>query len=142
MRCKWQNNRMMRFSVMLTILFFSVQFLAAQEPEETEDWSRRPEVITPGKKSQPPSDATILYAGKKEAGKWQHAKGDSIKWKTGRSLTVEASAGAIFTRESFGDIQLHIEWRSPKKVIGDGQGRGNSGIYLMGLYEVQVLDSY
>ena len=46
------------------------------------------------------------------------------------------------TRDSFGDIQLHIEWRSPRKVEGEGQGRGNSGIYLMGLYEVQVLDSY
>ena len=50
--------------------------------------------------------------------------------------------GGVFTKQEFGDCQLHVEWKTPKKIIGDGQGRGNSGIYIQTLYEVQILDSY
>jgi hypothetical protein len=114
----------------------------AQKPEETEDWSRKPEVVTPGKGSLPPSDAIVLYGGTGDLDKWESEREGPAKWTAGEELTVAARAGGIKTKQSFGDMQLHIEWRSPAEVKGDGQGRGNSGIFLMGKYEVQVLDSY
>jgi hypothetical protein len=114
----------------------------AQKPEETEDWSRQPEVVTPGKGSMAPSDAIVLYGGPEDLDKWEHMNGKPVQWKAGEALTVEPRSGDIKTREGFGSVQLHIEWRTPEEVVGKGQGRGNSGIFLMGLYEVQVLDSY
>lgn len=113
-----------------------------QKPEETEDWSRKPEVVTPGKGSLPPSDAMVLYGGAGDLDKWESQREGPVRWEAGDELTVVGGTGGIKTKESFGDMQLHIEWRSPAKVKGDGQGRGNSGIFLMGKYEVQVLDSY
>jgi len=113
-----------------------------QKPEETEDWSRKPEIVTPGNGTQPPSDAIVLYGGPEDLAKWQSENGEPAKWTAGEELTVAPGSGVIESKQSFGDMQLHIEWRSPSEVIGDGQGRGNSGIFLMGKYEVQVLDSY
>ena len=113
-----------------------------QKPEETEDWSRKPEVVTPGKGTLPPSDAIILYGGAGDLDKWESEREGSAKWIAGEALTVAPRTGGIKSKESFGDMQLHIEWRAPAEVKGDGQGRGNSGIFLMGKYEVQVLDSY
>ena len=113
-----------------------------QKPEETEDWSRRPEVVTPGAGTLPPSDAIVLYGGAEDLDKWESESGGPAKWIAGEELTVAPGKGGIMTRQSFGDMQLHIEWRTPAEVKGDGQGRGNSGIFLMGKYEVQVLDSY
>ncbi len=123
----------------MTLLFITLQ---AQKPEDTEDWSKKPEVVTPGKITLPPSDATVLYANADDAEKWQGEDGKPIKWKAGAQLTVAPNTIGIKTKQSFGNIQLHIEWRSPMEVIGDGQGRGNSGVFLMGKYELQVLDSY
>src|SRR5690606_3166184 len=57
-------------------------------------------------------------------------------------LTVNKEAGDIQTKRKFGDFQLHLEWRVPAEIHGDGQGRGNSGVFLQGLYELQILDSY
>jgi hypothetical protein len=57
-------------------------------------------------------------------------------------MTVKAGTGAIRTRREFNDVQLHLEWATPSVVKGEGQGRGNSGVFLQGKYEVQVLDSY
>jgi hypothetical protein len=114
----------------------------SQKPEETEDWSRKPEVVTPGKGTKPPSDAMILYAGAGDLDKWQHEKKGKAGWKAGDCITVVPGAGGIKTKQGFGDVQLHIEWRTPEVVVGEGQGRGNSGVFLMSLYEVQVLDSY
>ncbi|VAX40025.1 putative multi-domain protein [hydrothermal vent metagenome] len=99
-------------------------------------WNK-PKVVTPGKEnSAPPSDAIVLFDGK-----------DLSQWKNGENWIVKegyatANKTGITTKKSFGDCQLHIEWASPKKVEGDGQGRGNSGVYFMGKYEVQILDSY
>jgi hypothetical protein len=113
----------------------------SQEPKDTEDWSRKPELVIPGKKNKPPSDAIVLFDGK-DFSKWTSSKGE-VQWKRkSGAMEVVKGAGSIHTKDGFGDMQLHIEWRTPKKVVGDGQGRGNSGIFLMGLYEVQVLDSY
>ncbi|MEN8227527.1 MAG: DUF1080 domain-containing protein [Bacteroidota bacterium] len=113
-----------------------------QKPEETEDWSRKPEVITPGEGTHPPSDAILLYGGADDLDNWVSDSDGPAKWKAEDFLTVVPKTGGIKSKQSFGDIQLHVEWRSPEVVKGDGQGRGNSGIFLMGKYEVQVLDSY
>ncbi len=132
----------MKFSMLFLGMIFFSYYSFAQKAQDTEDWSRKPETVTPAKRGKAPSDALVLYSGKKDAGNWQHPNGDPIKWKDGKSLTVVAKTGDVQTKEAFGDIQLHIEWRTPRKVTGSSQGRGNSGIFLMGLYEVQVLDSY
>ncbi|MDP4184770.1 MAG: DUF1080 domain-containing protein [Bacteroidota bacterium] len=126
--------------IIIGLLFTSNCY--AQKPEDTEDWTRKPVVVTPGEGTTPPSDAIILYNNPSDRDKWEGTTGE-IKWTTkGSTLEVVKGTGEIHTRQKFGDIQLHIEWSSPKKVSGNGQGRGNSGIFLMGLYEVQVLDSY
>jgi hypothetical protein len=126
------------------LIFFSglILNIHGQKPKETEDWSRKPEVVTPGKGTQPPSDALVLYGGAEDIDKWESEREGPAKWEAGDELTVVGRTGGIKTKESFGDVQLHIEWRSPAEVSGDGQGRGNSGVFLMGKYEVQVLDSY
>ena len=133
----------MKFRIILFLFVCSFFQLKAQAPEDTEDWSRKPVVVNPGKHSKAPSDAIILYDGKDCLDKWTNSKGEKIQWKTkGNALFVEKNTGMIRTKDKFGDMQLHIEWRSPKKIEGEGQGRGNSGVFLMGRYEVQVLDSY
>ncbi|UCG27769.1 MAG: DUF1080 domain-containing protein [Bacteroidales bacterium] len=133
-----QNNSLI-CSIILLFLFTGP--LASQEPEETEDWSGRPDIVTPGKRNHPPSDAIILFDGN-DLSAWSGENGEP-EWKVfGRSMTVVGGTGSIETKQRFGDVQLHIEWRAPRKVIGEGQERGNSGIFLMDLYEVQVLDSY
>jgi hypothetical protein len=129
-----------------SILLFLTAILSVSaqqmKPEETEDWSKQPAIVTTGKPGQPPSDAIVLYRSQQDAVNWVHDNLSSIKWTTDSALTVAKGTGQIRTVRSFGDCQLHIEWRSPSEVSGTGQGRGNSGIFLMGKYELQVLDSY
>jgi len=112
------------------------------DPKLTEVWDPEPTIVTPGKeKNKAPSDAIILFAGR-SAEAWMHDDGAPIKWKDGKKeMTVNPGAGQIKTKELFGDCQLHIEWRSPKETA-TGQGKGNSGIFFQGLYELQVLNSY
>src|SRR6185503_18190139 len=74
--------------------------------------------------------------------KWRNPKTNAAAWKLEDGYMEVNGTGSIFTREEFGDVQLHVEWASPSVVKGDGQERGNSGVYLMGRYEIQVLDSY
>jgi len=128
----------------ITLIFCSGLLLNihGQKPEETEVWSRKPEVVTPGKGTLPPSDAVVLYGEAGDLDKWESEREGPAKWTASEELTVEAGTGGIKTKQSFGDMQVHVEWRSPAEVKGNGQGRGNSGFFLMGLYEVQVLDSY
>jgi hypothetical protein len=95
-----------------------------------------PVVVTPGKDNGPPSDAVVLFDGK-DLSKWNN--GD--KWVIKDGYAIAAKTG-ITTKDSFGDCQLHLEFASPEEVRGKGQGRGNSGAYIMGRYEVQILDSY
>jgi len=132
---------MKKFTIMFLFILM-VTYLNAQKPEETEDWSRKPPIVTPGKNNAPPSDATVLYRGPQDIINWVEDNGNPVRWKAEDSLTVTERTGSIKTKQPFGDVQLHIEWRSPSEVKGTGQGRGNSGIFLMGKYEVQVLDSY
>jgi len=104
---------------------------------------------TPQTPGQPPSDAVVLFDGTEASlGKWEAdtKPGDPVaptKWvvKDG-ALECVPKSGIVRTKEKFGDCQLHVEWAAPKNVQGDSQGRGNSGIFLMGLAEVQVLDNY
>lgn len=109
----------------------------------------RPRVVTPGTESsqekpgRAPSDATILFNGS-DLSQWvSYIKGQPTapKWKLeGGHAEVLDGTGGIQTKEKFGDIQLHVEWASPAVIVGKSQDRGNSGILLMGRYEVQVLD--
>ena len=92
----------------------------------------------------PPSDAIVLFDGtEKTFANWCDKKGEPTKWKlVDGTLESVKGAGYISTKQAFGDCQLHLEWASPTKVEGFGQGRGNSGVFLMGMYEIQVLDSF
>lgn len=117
---------------------------AGKDPKTTEMWKITPPVVTSGKSyGEAPSDAEILFDGK-DLSQWVNAaNGKPAGWelKDG-AMTVAKGAGDIKTKKGFGDCQLHIEWRTPAAVESEGQGRGNSGIFFMERYELQVLDSY
>jgi hypothetical protein len=107
--------------------------------------SKRPQppVITPGKNfGDPPSDAIVLFDGK-DLSKWRSVFGGPARWRVEDGyMEVVPGTGDIQTVDELGDCQLHIEWSVPPDVKGSGQGRGNSGVFLMGRYEIQVLDSF
>ena len=104
-----------------------------------------PPVIDPEPGGDPvpaPSDAIILFNGR-DLSQWSNSKGEPARWKVENGyVEVVKKTGSIRTVRGFGDCQLHIEWASPLPATGDGQGRGNSGVFLMNTYEVQVLDCY
>ncbi len=109
--------------------------LQGEDPEE-------PRVVDPGPGGgAPPSDAVVLFDGTGLSG-WESVRGGEAGWKVEDGAMVVNRSGNIRTRESFGDCQLHIEWATPAEAKGQGQGRGNSGVYLQGRYEIQVLDSW
>lgn len=99
-----------------------------------------PAVVTPGGHGSPPSDATVLFDGS-DLDAWTGSDG-AAQWELVDGAMVVNGTGAITTRESFGDCQLHVEWSAPTEIQGRSQGRGNSGVFLMGRYEIQVLDSF
>src|SRR6516162_6210535 len=125
-------------------------------PDEHHPWAvhdrnrPQPKLVTPGTFSsqeqpgQPPYDAIVLFNGT-DLSKWEADQGEGVptKWvvKNGAMECVPGS-GYIRTRAKFGDCQLHVEWAAPTKVQGESQGRGNSGVFLMGQVEIQVLDNY
>ncbi len=104
----------------------------------------KPPIIAAGSRfsdeATAPSDAVVLFDGKNFS-KWQGEKGD-VQWKLESGFMETTSTGRIRTRDEFGDFQLHIEFATPSKVEGSGQGRGNNGVNIFGRYEIQVLDSY
>lgn len=113
-------------------------------PEMTEFWTPQPKVVTPGDfaTNTAPSDAIVLFDGK-DLSAWQSEKGGEAAWDVHDGVfTVKKYAGAIETKEKFGSFQLHLEWFVPETIQGESQGRGNSGVFLQGLYEVQILDCY
>jgi len=126
----------------LLIIVFQYSLVTAQDlpewqPELTETWEPVPKQVFSNSESPIPSDATILFDGS-DLSQWENSE-----WKIDNGvLHVEPGTGGITTKDSFGDVQLHVEWRIPEDVDGQSQGRGNSGIFLQGLYEVQVLDTY
>jgi hypothetical protein len=107
-----------------------------------------PPVVTPGLCDSPappvkaPSDAIVLFDGT-DVSNWVNGKGEPTKWivRDGYMESVKG-AGDVRTKQQFGSCQLHVEFATPSTVTGTGQGRGNSGVFLQGIYEVQVLDSY
>jgi hypothetical protein len=113
-------------------------------PGMTEKWEPEVKIIQPGKAdSNAPSDAIILFNGTDINKEWEDNKGNPSKWilNDGALVCVKGS-GVIKSKRKFSNFQLHIEWKTPTEVTGESQGRGNSGVFLQELYEVQVLDSY
>jgi hypothetical protein len=101
-----------------------------------------PAVVTPGIGAAPPSDAVVLFDGK-DLSKWKVQGTDKpAGWQIADGAAEVNGTGSIETRDAFGDLQLHLEWAAPAKVESESQGRGNSGVFLMGRYEVQILDSF
>ncbi len=129
----------------LTVVFGAcAQVEEGKDPKTTEVWEPAVRKITPGAQyGAPPSDAIVLFDGK-DLSKWESAAdGSAAAWTVADgAITVAAGKGDIRTKESFGNFQLHIEWRAPSEVKGEGQGRGNSGVFLQERYELQVLDSH
>jgi hypothetical protein len=152
------------FSTLCTLMSIGLTARAANtgsafygdSPDEHHPWAvhdhnrPQPKQVTPGTFStpeqpgRPPSDAIVLFDGT-DLSKWEDDSGKGVpsKW-TVKDGAMECTPGSGFirTRESFGDCQLHVEWAAPKKVEGESQGRGNSGVFLMGRVEIQVLDNF
>jgi hypothetical protein len=132
-----------------------IRITPRMRPQMTEYWEPVPKIVVPGAYPgvvAPPSDAVVLFDGK-DLSKWKSRDGSEAKWKVeDGAFTVVKGTGDVFTREKFGDYQLHIEWRIPEDIQGESQSRGNSGIFLQDMsadmniggygYEVQVLDNY
>ena len=116
-------------------------------PWRIHDMTRpQPPVVAPGPiVGAPPADAIVLFDGK-DLSKWAHNRKGQIvaaEWPVRDGyFETGAGTGSMLTRDSFGDVQLHLEFATPAVATGSSQGRGNSGVILMGRYEVQVLDSY
>ncbi len=117
-------------------LLIAADSAVAQEWKSGVEW-QEPPLVTPGATNDAaPSDAVVLFDGTK-LDQWI----DGENWLVADGVAIPQKS-QITSKQHFGDMQLHIEWSSPTEIHGEGQGRGNSGIFLMGLYEVQVLDSF
>jgi hypothetical protein len=150
--------------VVFSVLSLAVSGLAASTgsafygdaPDDHHPWAvhdhnrPQPKLVTPGSFStqdqpgKPPSDAVVLFDGT-DLSKWEADEGENVptKWVVkNAAMECVPGSGYIRTKDKIGDCQLHVEWAAPTKVQGDSQGRGNSGVFLMGLVEVQVLDNY
>ncbi|OAV73356.1 hypothetical protein Barb6_00324 [Bacteroidales bacterium Barb6] len=113
-------------------------------PGMSEYWTPQPNIVTPGDihTQTAPSDAIVLFDGK-NLDAWESTKGDAAQWTVhDGTFTVNKKAGDIQTKQKFDSYQLHIEWLIPEGITGNNQARGNSGIFMQGMYEVQVLDCY
>lgn len=139
-----KNHHVMRNLVLSIICLLSCTLLSAQitDPKDTEVWEPAPRKIDAGNDQKAPSDAIVLFDGN-NLNEWTSKDGSAAGWKVADgAMTVVKGKGDVFSKREFGDIQLHLEWRSPTEIVGEGQGRGNSGVFFQGRYEVQVLDSY
>lgn len=152
-------HRKVPMSVLLSsgalLIFAAANCCAAPQPSRVDlrwkvhDTNRpQPPVVNPGTESTrdrpgiPPSDAIVLFDGS-GLSEWASSKGGPARWNVVEGhVETGQHAGDIVTTRDFGDCQLHVEWATPNPPHGEDQGRGNSGIYLMSLYEIQVLDSY
>jgi hypothetical protein len=137
---------------MISIALALAATIQQPRPEDTEQWTPVPPVVTPGPvvSPTPPSDAIVLLGPKTGLKEWASMDGKAAGWTANKdgSVTVNKKAGDIKTRRNFTDYQLHLEWRVPAGITGEGQGRGNSGLFLAategnaGGYELQIVDSY
>jgi hypothetical protein len=127
-------------------IVMAAAFAAVQDTWPVHDPNRpMPKVVAPGPAGPPvpaPADAVVLFDGKDLAA-WTDAKGQPARWKVENGyMEVVPKTGGIRTVKDFGDCQLHVEWMAPSPAKGADQDRGNSGVFLMDTYEVQVLDCY
>lgn len=114
----------------------------AEIPDLTSIYDVKVKVIDAPVTGQAPSDAVILFDGS-NFDAWEHLDGSPVKWElVDGAMQVVGGSGNIRTKQKFGDVQLHIEFATPSEVKGNGQGRGNSGIFFQSRYEIQVLDNY
>lgn len=126
--------------------FTNTPFLPGNKWRVHDPARTQPEIVVPGTSStpeqpgKPPSDAIVLFDGT-DLSKWRNKDGGPANWPVANG-ELTAAKGDIFSREEFGDIQLHMEFATPAVVKGNGQSRGNSGVFLMGRYELQILDCY
>ena len=139
--------------VLLIILFFALGGFSSVRAQTETKWKAHdrnrpaPTAVDPGapgtedSPGRAPEDAIVLFDGK-DLSKWTHKDGSAAKWKIADGyFQVVPSTGDIFTRQPFGDMQLHVEWASPNPPHGSDKEPGNSGVYLQSLYEIQVLES-
>ena len=134
---RWSAAGQLSFRLLLAV-FVAISAVSAQAVEYLNgiEWAE-PAVVTPGaKNSLPPSDAVVLFDGKDLSG-WENGENWSVE--NGNAISGK---GMITSKAKFGDCQVHIEWSAPTPAKAEGQGRGNSGLFLMGIYEIQILDSY
>lgn len=134
--------------------YSDTELIPGQKYRVHDDSRPRPRVVTPGEAGSPPSDAIVLFDGSGFA-EWERWKGPlgygfigaegetgPSEWEIEDGAMVVTGKSSLKTKREFGDVQLHIEWATPDTVVAASQGRGNSGVLLMGAYEIQVLDSY
>ena len=138
----------MKLVTSLAVLALCSVPLAAQSklsewPQQSED-RPRPPIVEPGAPYTiaPPADAVVLFNGT-SLDRWMSAGGSPAKWRVDNGAFVAVpGSGTLSTKDSFGDVQLHIEWSAANPPVGKGQDRGNSGVFFGGdRYEIQVLDS-
>lgn len=147
---------MKRFILSAAVLVMAVAANAQQQKKEypkpeamrpgmTEFWTPQPKVVTPGDQAtaSAPSDAVVLFDGKNLDAWVSSSTGGDAEWRVHDGVvTVDKSKGDIQTRENFGSFQLHLEWMVPEGITGESQARGNSGVFLQNMYEIQILDCY
>ncbi len=149
-----RSNLINVFAVLYVFAFSNIVFAQEEFPKPgkmehdmSEFWLPQPPVVAPGvgKCDDPipaPSDADVLFDGK-DLSKWKGVKTDTAQWIVSDGVfTVNKGTGSIETRNNYSDFQLHLEWKVPVSITGSSQLRGNSGVILQGVYEVQVLDNY
>ena len=141
-----KNTVLTIVSLCCSVLAFEAAAKEKKKPwelaQETEVWKPVPKVVTTSE-TNPPSDAVVLFDGK-SLDQWQGVDGGAARWHLDKgAMVVAPKTGDIRTKETFCDIQLHLEWKSPEDTRElEGQGRGNSGVFLQERYEIQILDSY
>jgi len=136
--------RLFLFTLLAALIAPTSVFAAADLSAKTEVWSPEPPVIS-APTNGIPSDAIVLFDGKR-LDAWEPVRADGHPWKIedGAMVIIPTPSGPTCdqqTKQAFGDVQLHLEFREPADAKGQGQGRGNSGVFFMGLYELQILDS-
>ena len=154
---KLAPTKIKKLFTILTLLLGVTPFCSAQfygdPPDQTHPWAihdnnrPQPPRVEPAKSpGGAPSDAIVLFDGTVDSFKknWIHTNNKRKKdWKIQDGALISVGgAGSIASKAQFSDCQLHIEWSAPTKIVGSSQGRGNSGVFLMGKTEVQVLDNY
>ncbi len=129
--------------ILFAIAILSAPVALAQSGGDRQQAEPEPVLVSAGQNGAPPSDAIVLFDGS-DLDDWVRvADGEPTRWEIADgAATVRPGDGTIRTRESFGSIQLHLEWRPTDVIGGSGQGRGNSGVFLHSLFEVQILDSW